>query len=114
MQQLLVHEIELAFRRDDAISVYTSAPDAFRPFFDVARNALDAYGDKPVPFCQEAILPGIQAVPLPATHPAMPAICSATARTRCWSGATSSTSRTCSWPSPKSPSPSTATRRKRP
>ncbi|WP_233805377.1 MBL fold metallo-hydrolase [Paraburkholderia sp. HP33-1] len=62
VQQLFVHEKELAFWRDD--SVYSGAPDGFRPFFDVARNAFDAYGEKLVPFHQESILPGIQTVPL--------------------------------------------------
>ncbi|WP_118185845.1 MBL fold metallo-hydrolase [Paraburkholderia phosphatilytica] len=62
VQQLFVHEKELGFWRDD--SIYTSAPDGFRPFFEVARNAFNAYGDKLVPFRQEAILPGIQTVPL--------------------------------------------------
>ncbi|CAG9273684.1 MBL fold metallo-hydrolase [Paraburkholderia unamae] len=62
VQQLFVHEKELAFWRDDAI--YSNAPDGFRPFFDVARNALNAYGEKLVPFRQESILPGIQTVPL--------------------------------------------------
>ena len=62
VRQLFVHEKELAFWRDEGI--YASAPDGFRPFFDVARNAFNAYGEKLVPFHQEAILPGIQTVPL--------------------------------------------------
>lgn len=62
VQQLFVHEKELAFWRDETISA--SAPDGFKPFFELARNAFDAYDDRLVPFSQEAILPGIQAVPL--------------------------------------------------
>lgn len=62
VEQLFVHERELAFWRDDGI--YSTAPDGFRPFFDVARNAFAAYGEKLVPFRQESILPGIQAIPL--------------------------------------------------
>ena len=62
IEQFFVHEKELAFWRDDAI--HSGAPDGFRPFFDVARNAFDAYGGKLVPFRQESILPGVQAVPL--------------------------------------------------
>lgn len=62
VQQLFVHENELAFWRDE--SIYSNAPDGFRPFFDVARNAFNAYGDKLAPFRQESILPGIHAVPL--------------------------------------------------
>ncbi len=59
---MFVHEKELTFWRDDGI--YSSAPDGFRPFFDVARNGFNAYGDKLMPFHQESILPGIQTVPL--------------------------------------------------
>lgn len=62
VQQLFVHERELAFWRDD--SIYAGAPDGFRPFFDVAKNAFAAYDDKLVPFTQEEILTGIQTVPL--------------------------------------------------
>jgi len=62
VQQFFVHEKELAFWRDDAI--YTGAPDGFRPFFELARNAFDAYDQKLVPFNAEQVLPGIQSVPL--------------------------------------------------
>ncbi|WP_111895350.1 MBL fold metallo-hydrolase [Acinetobacter sp. MB5] len=62
VQELYVHEKEINFWRDDMI--YASVPDGFKPFFGVARNAFDAYNDKLVPFKNEAILPGIQAVPL--------------------------------------------------
>ena len=53
VQQLFVHEKELAFWRDETISA--GAPDAFKPFFEVARNAFSAYDDKLVPFREEAI-----------------------------------------------------------
>ncbi len=62
VQEFYVHEKELDFWRDDVI--YSSVPDGFKPFFSVARNAFDAYQDKLVPFKNEAILPGIQSVPL--------------------------------------------------
>lgn len=62
VQQLFVHEKELAFWRDE--NRYASVPEGQRPFIDLARNAFSAYDDRLVPFHQEAILPGIQAVPL--------------------------------------------------
>ena len=62
VQQLFVHEKELSFWRDETISA--SAPDSFKPFFNVAKNAFNAYDDKIVPFRAEAILPGIQTVEL--------------------------------------------------
>lgn len=62
VQQLFVHEKELAFWRDETIAA--SAPDAFKPFFSVARNAFNAYEDRLVPFHRQSILPGIQSVPL--------------------------------------------------
>lgn len=62
VQQLYVHEKELEFWRDETISA--GAPDAFKPFFEVAKNAFNAYGDKLMLFREEAILPGIQTVEL--------------------------------------------------
>ena len=62
VQELYVHEQELAFWRNETIM--SSAPDGFKPFFDVARNAFDAYKDKLVPFNQESLLTDIQTVPL--------------------------------------------------
>ncbi|HCQ9391989.1 TPA: MBL fold metallo-hydrolase [Klebsiella pneumoniae] len=62
VQQFFVHEKELAFWRDQNIA--SGAPDAFKPFFEVAQNAFNAYGDKLMPFREEAILPGIQTVEL--------------------------------------------------
>ncbi|QCP54311.1 MBL fold metallo-hydrolase [Trinickia violacea] len=63
VQQLLVHQAELDFWRDETIR--SSASDGFRPFFDVARNAFNAYEQQLVPFTSEDVLSGIQAVPLP-------------------------------------------------
>ncbi len=68
-----MHEKELAFWRDETISA--GAPDAFKPFFEVARNAFSAYDDKLVPFREEAILPGIQTVPLFGHTQDIPVIC---------------------------------------
>ncbi len=62
VQEFFVHERELDFWRND--NVYSNAPDGFRPFFDVARNAFAAYDEKLVPFNREAVLPGIHSVPL--------------------------------------------------
>mgnify|MGYP003582885160 FL=1 len=62
VEQLFVNEKELAFWRDETI--YSNAPDGFRPFFEVARNAFSAYDSKLVPFRGESVLPGIQAVEL--------------------------------------------------
>ena len=44
VQQLFVHEKELAFWRNETISA--SAPDAFRPFFEVAKNGYLLGDDK--------------------------------------------------------------------
>ena len=62
VEQLFVNEKELAFWRDETI--YSNAPDGFRPFFEVARNAFSAYDSRLVPFRGESVLPGIQAVEL--------------------------------------------------
>ncbi|SEF34494.1 Glyoxylase, beta-lactamase superfamily II [Variovorax sp. NFACC28] len=62
VERLFVNEKELAFWRDETI--YSNAPDGFRPFFEVARNAFSAYDSKLVPFRGESVLPGIQAVEL--------------------------------------------------
>lgn len=62
VQQLFLHEKELAFWRDETVSA--GAPERSKPYFTLARNAFDAYHDKLVPFSAEAILPGIQTVPL--------------------------------------------------
>ncbi|MBA2673092.1 MBL fold metallo-hydrolase [Ramlibacter sp.] len=63
VQALYLHEAELAFWQDDAIR--GQSPDGFRPFFDIARNALAAYDGRLRPFRGEAVVPGITAVPLP-------------------------------------------------
>lgn len=62
VQQLFVHEKELAFWRDETL--YAAAPDAFKPSFDIARSAFNLWDDKLVTFKQQDIVPGIQAVPL--------------------------------------------------
>lgn len=60
VQQLFVHEKELAFWTDKTIAA--SAPDGFKPYFELVQNVFNAYDGKLVPFHAEAILPGIQAV----------------------------------------------------
>ncbi|WP_368541895.1 MBL fold metallo-hydrolase [Enterobacter soli] len=67
VERLFVHENELAFWRNKTLQA--SAPDGFRPAFELALNAFAAYDDRLVAFKQEAILPGIQAVPLPGHTP---------------------------------------------
>lgn len=62
VEQFYVNAKELEFWRSDL--VYSNAPDGFKPFFDVARNAFAAYDDRLVPFRSESLLPGIQAVEL--------------------------------------------------
>lgn len=62
VQQVFLHEKELAFWQSEA--AYASANDKMRANFTLARNVFSAYEDRLVPFGQEAILPGIQAVPL--------------------------------------------------
>lgn len=62
VQQMFIHEKELAFWSDQTIAV--SAPDAFRPYFELAGNAFAAYHPQLMPLREEAILPGIQAIPL--------------------------------------------------
>ncbi|KIH83423.1 MBL fold metallo-hydrolase [Pseudomonas batumici] len=67
VEQLFVHDNELSFWRNDTIR--SNAPDGFKPFFEVARNAFDAYDERIVTFTGEDILPGIQAVALPGHTP---------------------------------------------
>jgi glyoxylase-like metal-dependent hydrolase (beta-lactamase superfamily II) len=62
VQQVFVQEGELAFWRSD--SMRNSAPDGFRPFFDVARRAFTAYDGRIRTFKGETILPGINAIEL--------------------------------------------------
>ncbi|AZS49985.1 MBL fold metallo-hydrolase [Entomomonas moraniae] len=62
VQELYIHENELDFWRNDTI--YVSSNDKFKKNANIARNAFDAYQDRLVPFKNEAILPGVQAVPL--------------------------------------------------
>jgi len=61
-QQLFVQEGELAFWSSD--SMREAAPDGFRPFFDVARNAFAAYDGRIRTFKGATILPGISAIEL--------------------------------------------------
>lgn len=62
VQEVYIHENELNFWCNDKI--YTSSNDRFKRNADFARNAFKAYQDKLIPFKNEAILPGINAVPL--------------------------------------------------
>ncbi|WP_349291106.1 MBL fold metallo-hydrolase [Citrobacter sp. JGM124] len=62
VEQLFVHKKELDFWRDETIA--TGAPDGFKPFFELAKNAFDAYDERIVAFSNEDILPGIQSIPL--------------------------------------------------
>ena len=65
---MLLHETEIAFWRDDAVR--GQAPDAFKPFFDMARQTLDAYKAKISPFSKDGdVLPGVQAMHLPGHTP---------------------------------------------
>lgn len=67
VERLFVHQDELAFWRNTTLQA--SAPDGFKPAFALAQNAFAAYEEKLVPFSQEDILPGIQAVALPGHTP---------------------------------------------
>lgn len=67
VERLFVHERELAFWRNKTMQA--SAPERFKPSFELAQNAFAAYDDRLVTFTQEDILPGIQAVPLPGHTP---------------------------------------------
>ncbi|MDK9604807.1 MBL fold metallo-hydrolase [Lelliottia wanjuensis] len=67
VERVYIHEKELAFWRNQ--TVQASAPGAFNPSFALAQNALAAYEQKLVPFSQEDIVAGIQAVPLPGHTP---------------------------------------------
>ena len=75
-----VHEKELASGVTKTLHL---APDAFKPFFEVVQNAFNAYGDKLMPFREEAILPGIQTVELFGHTPAILAIYWVMKKSRC-------------------------------
>ncbi|WP_380178283.1 MBL fold metallo-hydrolase [Kalamiella sp. sgz302252] len=62
VQQLFIHEKELAFWESE--TAFASVNENMRANFAPARKALGSYSDRLVPFNHEAILPGIQAVPL--------------------------------------------------
>ncbi|ASV55525.1 MBL fold metallo-hydrolase [Lelliottia jeotgali] len=67
VERVYVHEKELSFWRNKTI--HASAPGVFNPSFLLAQNAFAAYEEKLVPFSQEDIVSGIQAVPLPGHTP---------------------------------------------
>lgn len=67
VERLFVHEAELAFWNNEAIRL--AASPGFQPFFEVARNVFRTYEPTLVPFANEDVLPGIQAVPLPGHTP---------------------------------------------
>ena len=60
--ELIVHEAELPFWRDDA--VLAGAPDEMRRFVLLARAALDAYAARMRPVSGGEVLPGVTAMPL--------------------------------------------------
>lgn len=61
--ELVVHERELAFWEDD--SNLARASDRARGNFQIARRALDAYGDRLRTVREGEVLPGVTAIPLP-------------------------------------------------
>ena len=62
--ELILHQSELAFWRDDAN--LARAPAGARPYFQLARNAFDAFGGRTRTFATKGeILPGISACPFP-------------------------------------------------
>lgn len=67
VERLFVHAAELAFWNNEAVRL--AASPGFQPFFDVARNVFRAYESQLVPFSNDDVLPGIQAVPLPGHTP---------------------------------------------
>ncbi|AYD02102.1 MBL fold metallo-hydrolase [Neorhizobium sp. NCHU2750] len=68
VDRLFVHRDELGFWKNDTIRA--GAPDAVRPYFDLAGNAFDAYRDVLVPFAgEDSLVPGIHSVPLPGHTP---------------------------------------------
>lgn len=67
VERLFVYDAELAFWNSD--SIRNAAPDAFHPFFDLARSVFKAYEPQLVPFSKEDVITGIQAVPMPGHTP---------------------------------------------
>jgi len=65
--ELLVHETEIGFWRDDAIR--GQAPEEAKAFFDMARKALDAYGERVRPVKDGEVAPGLTATLLPGHTP---------------------------------------------
>ncbi len=65
--ELVVHEAEMRFWRDDAIM--NSAPDDAKPFFLAARTAFDAYARTLKPVSGGEVAPSITLAPLPGHTP---------------------------------------------
>ena len=65
--ELVVAEAETKFWLDEATA--SNAPEAFRPYFQAAKAAADAYGSRLRTFSTGTVLPGIEAVPLPGHTP---------------------------------------------
>ena len=65
--ELVVAKAETKFWFDEAMAA--NAPEAFRPAFQVAKAAADAYRDRLRTFSGAAVVPGIEAVPLPGHTP---------------------------------------------
>lgn len=66
--EMHVHETDIAFFRNDEAKA--KMPDDFKVFFDMARAALDAYGDRVKPFNKDGeIISGISAMHLPGHTP---------------------------------------------
>ncbi|HEY9330452.1 MAG TPA: MBL fold metallo-hydrolase [Streptomyces sp.] len=61
--ELLIHQREVAFWQNDAN--LARANERARGNFQIARNALGAYGGRLRGFAQGEVLPGISAIPLP-------------------------------------------------
>ncbi len=65
--ELFVPEAETKFWLDEATA--SGAPEAFRPYFQAAKAAADGYRDRLRVFNGTAVVPGIEAVPLPGHTP---------------------------------------------
>lgn len=66
--EMHVHEADIAFFRNDEVKA--KMPDEVKVFFDMARAALDTYGDRVKPFNKDGeVLPGISAMHLPGHTP---------------------------------------------
>jgi glyoxylase-like metal-dependent hydrolase (beta-lactamase superfamily II) len=65
--ELVVAEAEAKFWLDEARA--SNAPEAFRPYFQGAKAATDAYRSRMRLFGTGSVMPGIEAVPLPGHTP---------------------------------------------